>query len=440
MPAAKQMDSSGRKALLLLLVLLLGKTVRTQNSINRLRGNILKNLTGTQEYENHIVTSKLDASMPIRMFYRGFREVYNRLLGPTGGRMQGAFLQSHVMPNVPFPCDTKGYRSRQVPTSVHKLRPGDIDIISAIGDSLTSATAANSVALWELLIENRGLAWCIGGQGTWRTHLTLPNILKEFNPKLFGYSLFDSYNVHHSAQFNVAENIATTTDMPYNAAKLVERMKIDPRVRWEKHWKLLTFMIGGNDFCSDVCYQTNATEWINEVQEKSLIKTLQYLRNNMPRTIVNLVPSPLISLSFSMDKAQLPFSCKLTRPIECSCLFGPRYSDRRNLFRQLERKFVAIMERVSHMTEFHSDGFTVVYQPFFKEASVFYRHDGRPDLSIMSIDCVHLSQKGHAVSANGLWNNMMEPTRAKSLGLRDLFEQFKCPSEQNPYIRTYYNS
>lgn len=63
---------------------------------------------------------------------------------------------------------------------------GDIDIIAAVGDSLTSATAANSAALWEVLIENRGVSWCIGGQGTWRTHLTLPNILKEFNPKLFG--------------------------------------------------------------------------------------------------------------------------------------------------------------------------------------------------------------------------------------------------------------
>ncbi|XP_055628355.1 phospholipase B1, membrane-associated-like isoform X1 [Toxorhynchites rutilus septentrionalis] len=439
-----QMEFHGRKQLILSLLVLAIAQMETglgQNRINRQRGNILKNLTKTHEYENHIVTSQLDASTPIRMFYRGFREIYNRLLGPTGGRVEGSFLQPHVMPNVPFPCDTRGYRSDKVPTSVHQLRPGDIDIISAVGDSLTSATAANSVALWELLIENRGLAWCIGGQGTWRTHLTLPNILKEFNPKLFGYSLFDSYNVHPMAQFNVAENIATTTDMPYNAAKLVERMKLDPRVEWEQHWKLLTFMIGGNDFCSDVCYQTNATEWINEVQEKYLIKTLLYLRNNMPRTIVNLVPSPLISLSFSMDKAQqLPLSCYFSRPIECSCLFGPKYSNRRDLFRKLERNFVKIMERVSYLPDFHSDDFTVVYQPFFKDASVFYRRDGKPDMAIMSIDCVHLSQKGHAVSANGLWNNMLEPTGAKSLGLRQLYEQFKCPTPQSPYIKTYFNS
>lgn len=51
------------------------------------------------------------------------------------------------------------------------------------------------------------------------------------------------------------------------------------------HWKLLTFMIGGNDFCSDICYQTNATQWINRSQEKYLIKTLKFIRDNMPRCL-----------------------------------------------------------------------------------------------------------------------------------------------------------
>ena len=88
----------------------------------------------------------------------------------------------------------------------------------------------------------------IQGQDDWRKILTLPNILKEFNPDLFGYSLGDSYNVHKSSQFNVAENIATTSDMPYNAAKLMHRMKADRRVSMENHWKLITLMVGGNDF------------------------------------------------------------------------------------------------------------------------------------------------------------------------------------------------
>lgn len=111
------------------------------------------------------------------------------LLGGTGQRQTGKFLQKRVPKNAPFPCKTRGFRSPTVPESVHELRPGyelnkkkisaklernfkqtvflvllgDIDIVAAVGDSLTSATAANSAALWEVLVENRGLSWCIGG-------------------------------------------------------------------------------------------------------------------------------------------------------------------------------------------------------------------------------------------------------------------------------------
>lgn len=161
------------------------------------------------------------------------------------------------------------------------------------------------------------------------------------------------------------------------------------------------------------------------------------------RTFVNLIPSPLVSLSFSMDRVDVPWSCYLSRPIECSCLFGPAYSKMRNLYRKRERAFVKIMERVSYMEEFHTNDFTVVYQPFFRDASVFL-DDGKvprkPDMSIMSVDCIHLSQKGHAVAANGVWNNMLEPPSMKTIGLKTLFRQFKCPSEREPYLYTYFNS
>lgn len=141
-----------------------------------------------------------------------------------------------------------------------------------------------------------------------------------------------------------------------------------------------------------------------------------------------------------MDRVQTPLTCYLARPIECSCLFGVKFSADRNLFRKLEREFVQLMERVSFMPELHTDDFTVVYQPFFKDASVFYVNDKQPDLSIMAIDCVHLSQKGHAVSANGIWNNMVEQVDRKATKLNHLFEKFNCPSPQSPYVYTNYNS
>ena len=92
--------------------------------ISRIKGNILRNITGTQEFEDHIVTSSLDNSKMIRMFYRGFREFYNRLVTGTGERHNSDRFQRRVPNSVPFPCDIRGFRSEKIPKSVHQLRPG----------------------------------------------------------------------------------------------------------------------------------------------------------------------------------------------------------------------------------------------------------------------------------------------------------------------------
>lgn len=82
-------------------------------------------------------------------------------------------------------------------------------MIAAIGDRITVGTGANALTLFEIFVENRGLSFSIGGwlvlrscrknlhsdvnffsflgYRNFRTHLTLPNILKEFNPQLVGF-------------------------------------------------------------------------------------------------------------------------------------------------------------------------------------------------------------------------------------------------------------
>lgn len=48
------------------------------NRINRIRGNILQNLTLTHAYDDNIVTSQLDASKQVRQIYRSIRNLYNK--------------------------------------------------------------------------------------------------------------------------------------------------------------------------------------------------------------------------------------------------------------------------------------------------------------------------------------------------------------------------
>ncbi|XP_049542683.1 phospholipase B1, membrane-associated-like [Anopheles darlingi] len=184
-------------------------------------------------------------------------------------------------------------RSTQVPTSVHELRPGDIDVVAAMGDSVTAGTGILATGILDLIIENRGLSWSIGGQGTWREYLTIPNILKEFNPKLNGYASADTISlaINKTSRFNVAHIMSMSADLPHQARILIKRMLTDHTVDIKNHWKLVTIFIGHNDFCSRLCYLPNP-EMALRYHEQNLIETLRLLRKYLPRTMVNIV-SPI---------------------------------------------------------------------------------------------------------------------------------------------------
>jgi len=78
----------------------------------------------------------------------------------------------------------------------------------------------------------------LGGQGDWRQHLTLPNILKEYNANLTGFSLGDGLSQTLNAQMNVAVNGAMDQDLPHEAIELVRRMRKDKRIDFKNHWKV----------------------------------------------------------------------------------------------------------------------------------------------------------------------------------------------------------
>lgn len=166
-------------------------------------------------------------------------------------------LQRQFSQNESFFCDVRGpgKRSKNVPTSVHALRPGDIDIIGAIGDSLTAGNGGMATNIFQITIESKGLriqcsiinktfqfssqgvSFSIGGEKTWREYLTIPNILKEFNPNLYGYSVSDGMSIFETSKFNAAELGAMSRDTPHMAKVLVRRMLSDRNVK-SHHWKV----------------------------------------------------------------------------------------------------------------------------------------------------------------------------------------------------------
>lgn len=182
-----------------------------------------------------------------------------------------------------------GRRSEKVPTSVHRLTPGDIDIVGAIGDSLTAANGAFAIDGLQTTLEGRGVSWSIGGKGSWRKFITLPNLLKEFNPNLYGFSTAaNSLGFQKESKFNVAEPGAISGHTIRQAKNLVKRMRSDAKVDVKNHWKVITIMVGSNDFCLDVCYSPDQDKLVEQAG-RDMTRVLRILRENLPRTLVNVV-------------------------------------------------------------------------------------------------------------------------------------------------------
>ncbi|XP_051172141.1 phospholipase B1, membrane-associated-like isoform X2 [Leptopilina boulardi] len=302
--------------------------------------------------------------------------------------------QPKIPREIPFPCDLRAGRSSTPPLSVHKLRPGDIDVVAGLGDSLMSASGAMEEYAIGAFIEARGVSWCIGGQGDWRNYLTVPNILKVFNPNLTGYSTGTGEFISNKARLNVAFPVAATIDSFHQAKILVNRMKNNPSIDIKKHWKMITIFFGANDICSAQCF--NPKDFSPLKYSLYLRRTLDFLRETLPRTLVNLMPAIDVTVSLRTYRSTM---CNILHPLYCSCLHQGKRADisTSKMSQMFQQTAEALIASGRYDT---TDDFTVVLQPFIK---LFNSPKSNPknappiDPSLITHDCFHFSQKGHAL-------------------------------------------
>ncbi|XP_078479138.1 phospholipase B1, membrane-associated-like, partial [Lampetra planeri] len=349
-----------------------------------------------------------------------------------------------------IPC-TDRLPSPTTPTSVHELRPGDVKVVAAVGDSLTAGNGVGAEADNLLLVRNeyRGLSWSIGGDENITTVTTLPNILKEFNPSLTGFSEGIGKQDSPKAFLNQAVAGAKAGDMVQQVRILVEKMKNDKRIDFHNDWKVITMFVGGNDIC-DFCTDSVSISWLpwqlffspRNVVDR-IRQALDTLHDEVPRALVNLVELldivPLRDLH--KDKA-LGCPSWFVR-IVCPCVLKPKDgSFELQKVHDFNRAYQRSMRQLIDSGRYdRHDNFTVVLQPFFREVFLPKLPDGRPDRSYFSPDCFHLSQKAHTLMARALWNNMLEPVGNKTF-TQDFMAgiDLKCPSESTPFFRTAANS
>ncbi|XP_038128874.1 phospholipase B1, membrane-associated isoform X2 [Cyprinodon tularosa] len=345
-----------------------------------------------------------------------------------------------VAPNITnwgkdFSC-TPMSPSNSVPTSAHRVRPADIKVVGALGDSLTAAFGARATNLLELPIEYRGVSWSIGGDDTLETVTTLPNILKKFNPGIKGFSTGTGKD---NIGFNMAISGAKAGGIPGQVRSLVDAMKNSATVDFQNDWKLVTLFIGGNDLCQ-YCNDRAALSHTN--YGNYLRTSLDILYNEVPRTIVNVVEILEVSDLRKINKDSI--GCSLVQKQVCPCFLlpgedSPELAEMKWINRELQTETINVVYGGRYDGR---EDFAAVIQPFFRTSVIPLNADGLPDTSFFSEDCFHFSERGQADMAAALWNNMLEP-----VGKKQTYNNFtndrnilKCPTEEQPYIFTSINS
>jgi len=339
----------------------------------------------------------------------------------------------------PFPCNIHINRTRNDPITVHTLRPNDVQCVAALGDSLTTGLGAHALTPIGLFTENRGVSWCIGGDYTYNKILTLPNILREYNPNLKGYSTKSSITIFKGQNSsNNALNVAKSGDRSYHmidqARILYERFVSHKYCDLQNDWKVITFFVGGNDlciFCEDLNKHSplNYTHYVEE--------TLDFIYANFPRTFVNLV---LVLDVRSVEALNAGgFVCRLFHQKTCPCAAFPTDADKRTLEEWIPLYQQNLIDLVNSGKYGQRDDFTVVIQPFMAHTKIPLKKDDEIDYSYFAPDCFHFSGKGHSRAALSLWNNMIEQVGHKRWEW-DEGEKLECPTEDRPYFATSKNS
>ncbi|XP_052042299.1 phospholipase B1, membrane-associated-like [Apodemus sylvaticus] len=305
-----------------------------------------------------------------------------------------------------------------------------------MGDFLTTATGARPSESNSEATPWRGLSWSIGGDGKLETITTLPNILRKFNPSILGFSTGSSKN---TAGLNVAEEGARAQDLPAQATALVKMMKSTSTIDLQKHWKLITLLIGNNDLC---LYCEDPGNYSTKTYVKYIQDALDILYKELPRVFVNVVEvMELVGLQHGDQggKCTMPLAVQKN----CSCL---KHTQNLIAMQELKKINWNLQSDTSELSFLHRymqrEDFAVTVQPFFRNTFIPLNERGGLDLTFFSEDCYHFSDRGHAEMAIALWNNMLEPVGWKTTSNNFTYNRskLKCPSPENPFLYTLQNS
>ncbi|EUC57314.1 GDSL-like lipase/acylhydrolase [Rhizoctonia solani AG-3 Rhs1AP] len=309
------------------------------------------------------------------------------------------------------------------PTSVHDLRPDDFSVAMAVGDSITAGAFAQGINKENLLlnfVEFRGLSYAGGGDAS---AVTVPNLLKHYNSALVGGSkgvnpgielCFGPLCPIGSVGWNQPVDQLNAAQSGALASNLLHEVRdyLVPQVKAAgiatNRFKYLSFQIGSNDLCQ-LCLAADALlgPGTQSDFEANIRETLEYVRKNIPNTLVNLFGVFQVSEIYKLTLNQ-PY-CQQLIPnvthynLECTCaLFSGEAGEfTRSRMDKLQGQYnVALQKIVADYKAKNYKDFAVIWQPPSVPLGQY------PIESLSSLDCFHPSTATHQRIAAGLWNRL----------------------------------
>lgn len=316
-------------------------------------------------------------------------------------------------------------KARSTPaTSVADLRPDDIKVVAALGDSIMAGFGAkgiqgNTIINIKNLFENRGISYGAGGD---EGAVTVPNFLKKYSPKLKGASV-GSHLVEVCYgpicpplqyrplrdRLNAAQSAGMAMNLDHELDYLIPALKLSPGVNFKKDWKLINVQIGSNDQCAS-CIDEFIDVLTPELYGKHVEAAVERIRKNIPNVLVNLIGTFNVTGVYSVTEGQdycKPFkgSDFIFNTVECPCALSKKYRPKidatsAGYSQQLRR----IYEKYRPL---QTDSFGVMFSPANIDVSSF------PVKALSNIDCFHPSEFGHQYITRTLWNTLFTPLDQK---------------------------
>ncbi|PAV91599.1 hypothetical protein WR25_20759 [Diploscapter pachys] len=297
-------------------------------------------------------------------------------------------------------------------TSIGDLSPEDIGIIAAMGGAL-----ATGIGLWPTAdIEFRGASFPIGGDATIDGLVTVPNILREFNPRLLGVSHgMGTREQLPEHQLNVAQADAKTDNLPDQAKELVRRLKKLRDVDYTSEWVMVIVTIGTEELCLQ-CREPNYN---------ALERAVDILNAGIPKAFLVFLGPLYVSYSHNQTMNVLKDRCDCLKKESDDFV-----KDLENSWRDAFNDLQAYVDE----TDYKRVTFGMISIPFLTITSRY------PNSLFIKKRGFLLNRRGHNYATKWLWNRVIAGDKYNLSSAILSQDTYFCPSTGCPYFHTSANA